>query len=86
MERDQAKEKLLTVINSTIFEQETEIDMDANICEEYGINSVLVIKLIVEIENAFSIEFTDYELDLTRYSNFNKMLDAIVEKFDSKNE
>lgn len=57
---------------------------DFDIKEELGIDSLLIVHLIVEIEEAFDIEFEFEALDtnlLRNYSSLRKMVsDAIGEK------
>ena len=42
----------------------SKLDMTAELTKEYGVNSVSIIQLIVELENDFNIEFQDSELAL----------------------
>lgn len=57
---------------------------DFDIKEELGIDSLLIVHLVVEIEEAFNIEFEFEALDtnlLRNYSSLRKMVsDAIGEK------
>ncbi len=57
---------------------------DFDIKEELGIDSLLIVHLVVEIEEAFDIEFEFEALDtnlLRNYSSLRKMVsDAIGEK------
>lgn len=57
---------------------------DFDIKEELGIDSLLIVHLVVEIEEAFDIEFEFEALDtnlLRNYSSLRKMVsDAICEK------
>lgn len=55
-----------------------EIDEETNLTEI--LNSYSFIKLIVEIEKAFGIEFDDTQLDLSLFIRLGNFLDVIYEK------
>lgn len=57
-----------------------EVDLSKNIVNEYGINSVSIIRLIVSVESRFNIKFTDYELDLGSYDTFGDLAEVIYKK------
>ena len=57
-----------------------EVDMHANMVNEYGVNSVSLIRLLVAAESKFDISFTDYELALSDYDSFSDIAAVIAEK------
>lgn len=63
-----------------------EIDMEKDIQQEYGINSVSIISILVAAEREFKISFTDYELDLDEYKTFGDVAAVIKEKIDQKED
>ncbi|MCR5367126.1 MULTISPECIES: acyl carrier protein [Eubacterium] len=81
MDKDQIEKKLADLITEVMPEVE-EVDYNALIEQEYGVNSVSIIRLIVETENEFNVKFTDYELALDNYATFMDLVDRIYEKLD----
>lgn len=79
MEKEQITKKLEEVIHA-VMPDVGEIDMDASMTEDYGVNSVSLIRLIVAAENKFDVSFTDYELALSLYDTFADFADSVVEK------
>lgn len=49
---------------------------------DLGINSVVFIKIVVEMENEFDIEFDDDELDFARIEKLQDLVDVVAEKLD----
>lgn len=81
MEKNEIKEKLLEIIEEELPEVETDkIDMEASFTDEYGVDSVSLIKMIVDAEQTFNVKFDDRELALNKYENFDDMVDRIEEK------
>jgi acyl carrier protein len=56
--------------------------MTASIENQYGVNSISIIRLIVAAESKFKVEFTDYELALSSYQTFGDLAEVIAEKLD----
>lgn len=54
--------------------------MHANMVNEYGVNSVSLIRLLVAAESKFDISFNDYELALSDYDSFSDIAAVIAEK------
>ncbi len=79
MEKEQIVKKLEEVIHDVMPEVDT-IDMNVNMVQTYGVNSVSLIRLIVASESKFDISFTDYELALTDYDTFGDLAATIAEK------
>ena len=81
MEKSEIKEKLLEIIEEEMPEVEADkIDMEASFTDEYGVDSVSLIKVIVDAEQTFDVKFDDKELALNKYSNFEDVVDLIEEK------
>lgn len=85
MEKEEVRIALKALINDEIPELD-DIDMEKDIVNEYGINSVSIIRLIVASEEKFGIEFTDYELALEDYQTFGDLAAVIKEKLDKKED
>lgn len=79
MDKEQLTKKLEEVIIDVMPELD-EIDMNASIINEYGINSVSLIRLIVAIESKFDVAFDDYELALNSYETFGDIAATIAAK------
>jgi len=81
MGKDEVRQELKALVYDVLPEL-GEVDMDVNISKEYGINSISIIKLIVEAEGKFGVKFTDYELALDEYPTFGDLAASIKEKLD----
>jgi len=79
MEKEQIVTKLTEVIHDVLPELD-EVDMHANMVNEYGVNSVSIIQFIVGLEQAFNIEFDDSELALGLYYDMNDVVKAVAAK------
>lgn len=81
MEKNEIKEKLLGIIEEELPEVVAEdVDMDASFVDEYGVDSVSLIKMIVDAEQTFQVKFDDHELALNRYDNFEDVVEVIEGK------
>ncbi len=79
MEKEQIVKKLEEVIHD-VMPEIGDIDMKASITNEYGVNSVSLIRLIVAAESKFDVSFTDYELALSSYDTFGDLATTVEEK------
>ncbi len=79
MEKEQIVKKVQEVVQE-VMPDIGELDLNASIVNEYGVNSVSIIKIIVEAEKKFDVSFTDYELALSSYDTFADLVATIEEK------
>lgn len=79
MDKDQITKKLEEVILEEMPELDS-VNMNASMVNEYGINSVSLIRLIVAAEKKFDVVFDDYELDLSAYDTFADLAATVAEK------
>ena len=79
MDKDQITKKLEEVILDVMPEIDS-VNMNASIVNEYGVNSVSIIKIIVAAEEKFDVSFTDYELALSSYDTFADLAATVAEK------
>ncbi len=79
MDRTQIDSKLKEVIEEVMPEIEN-IDFSASITQEYGVNSVSLIRLILAVESKFDVSFNDYELALSSYDTFGDLAATVAEK------
>lgn len=59
-----------------------QLDKDISI-QEIGISSFYMMKLIVQIEDEFSIDFDIEDIDFSNIDTIDKLINLIVEKIDS---
>ncbi len=79
MDKDQITKKLEEVILEVMPELDS-VNMNASIVNEYGVNSVSIIRIIVAAEEKFDVSFTDYELALSEYDTFADLAATVAEK------
>jgi len=81
MEKKEIEEKMLEIIEEEMPEIEADkIDLEASFTDEYGVDSVSLIKVIVDAEQKFNVKFDDRELALNKYNNFEDVVEVIEEK------
>ena len=86
MNKEEVKKQLLDVILSTSLQEELEgktIDTAADFVEEYGVNSITLIEILVASETSFKVSFDDKELALNKYHSFDDVADLIVKKLNA---
>lgn len=75
------KFKLLSIIK-----ENAELVKDINISqydeklEDFGVNSISFIKMVVAIESEYGFEFDDEDLDFTKINTVNKLVEYIENK------
>ena len=83
MDRKDLEVKVLQAVACVMPEIDiSKLDMTAELTKEYGVNSVSIIQLIVELENDFNIEFQDSELALGLYYDMNDVVAAVAAKLN----
>ncbi len=83
MDRKDLEAKVLQAVACIMPEIDiSKLDMTAELTKEYGVNSVSIIQLIVELENDFNIEFQDSELALGLYYDMNDVVAAVAAKLN----
>lgn len=83
MDRNDLEAKVLQAVACVMPEIDiSKLDMTAELTKEYGVNSVSIIQLIVELENDFNIEFQDSELALGLYYDMNDVVAAVAAKLN----
>ncbi len=80
MEKNEIKDKLLDIIEEEVPEvDKNAIDTSASLSDD-GLDSVSLIKVIVDAEKEFDVVFDDRELALNKYDNLNDVVELIEEK------
>jgi acyl carrier protein len=82
MDKDTIKKELADLIEEVLPEIDGDVSMTASIENQYGVNSISIIRLIVAAESKFKVQFTDYELALSSYQTFGDLAEVIAEKLD----
>ncbi|MDY2789372.1 MAG: phosphopantetheine-binding protein [Lachnospiraceae bacterium] len=81
MQKEEIKNKLMEVIDENLPNIDSEkVDVTADFVEEYDINSIQLIQLIVAAEEKFDVSFDDRELALNKYNSFDDVIDTIENK------
>lgn len=81
MDKKDVEAKVLHVVSDVMPEIDIKnIDMSAELTVVYGVDSVSIIQLIVELEKEFGIEFDDAELALGLYYDMNDIVAAVTRK------
>ena len=81
MEKNEIKDKLLEIIGEELPDVEVDkVDTSASLADDYGVDSVSLIKMIVDAEAAFDVKFDDREFALNKYENFDDVIDTIEKK------
>lgn len=80
MEKKEIEDKLLDIIEEEVPEvDKNAIDTSASLSDD-GLDSVSLIKVIVDAEKEFDVVFDDRELALNKYENLNDVVELIEEK------
>ena len=78
MDKDMIKKQSLEVIEEVIPELDADnLDTSASITDDYDVNSVSIIKLLVGLEDKFNVEFDDSELALNKYKSFDDVIESL---------
>ncbi len=78
------EKKLIEVIKN-VLEEEGDIKITDKL-SDHNVNSIKFIELMVEIEDAFGVEFDDEELLSTDYLTFESFLSYILAREDKQYE
>lgn len=83
MDKETIKKQSLEVIENVIPELDVaSVDTSASIAEDYDVNSVSIIRLLVGLEETFGVEFDDSELALNKYKSFDDVIDSVASKMN----
>lgn len=83
MDKEQIKGKLLEVVEDVMPDLDADaIDMEASLTEDYDVNSVSMIRMLVEVEDKFGVAYDDNELAISKYPTFEDVVESIEKKLD----
>lgn len=78
------KEKILDIINKNIDGNAIYPEQSDNNLSEIGMDSIVFIQIIVEIEEVFECEIPDSKLLLTELNTAQKIYDVLQELYESQ--
>lgn len=83
MDKKALEKKVLGIVSDVLQDIDMgKVNMSAELTTEYGVDSVSIIQIIVELEKAFNIEFADRELALGLYYDLNDVVAAVAAKIE----
>jgi acyl carrier protein len=82
MDKKSIAERILAVIREKKILRVRSIDTKSALDQCYGLDSVGMISLIIALEEDFSIEFDDYELQLERLSTVDQIAGLLMNKLE----
>ena len=83
MDKELVKKQSLEVIEEILPEVDpATVDTSASITEDYDVNSVSIIRLLVGLEEKFDVQFEDSELALNKYDSFDDIIDSVEKKMN----
>lgn len=72
-----AYEKLKFILINSYAVQEHNINTEANIYTDLGLDSLDILEIVMEVEEAFAIHITDEEVDsITTVDDFVKLIES----------
>lgn len=83
MDKELIKKQSLEVIEEMLPEVDiATVDTSASITDDYDVNSVSIIKLLVGLEEKFDVSFEDSELALNKYVSFDDVIASVEKKMN----
>ena len=83
MDKELVKKQSLEVIEEILPEVDpATVDTSASITEDYDVNSVSIIRLLVGLEEKFDVQFEDSERALNQYNSFDDIIDSVEKKMN----
>lgn len=79
MTSKEIKESLFDIFQNKLNLQITDDDFDKNFID-IGLNSLLFIKLLINLELLFDIEFEEEFINISYVGNLNQLVEYIVQK------
>lgn len=73
-----SKEKISMIISRLLEKDITKFSYNANLQNEFGMDSIILIELIVELETVFDIEIRDEDLLLENFENINSIYSTLL--------
>ena len=83
--REDILDKVLKVLNANLENTEITFEQTEDDLSALGMDSIVFIRVVVALEEAFDIEIPDEYLLLTEMNNLSKMTDVISTVLDHQN-
>ena len=77
--------RLITKKITEILNLKNSIDLNASLKNVYGIDSLQIVQLVIDLEEEFSIELDDEDLLFENYENINTIAKMIESKLKTDN-
>jgi acyl carrier protein len=77
MDKQAIQEKVIDVIKENCQFNKDEIELDADLRDNYGIDSLAIVNILVDLEDAFNITIDSGLLSYDSFSNTRKIIDYI---------
>jgi acyl carrier protein len=78
MEKDRVIKEVKNIIRSILQDEDMSIELDENLFD-LGLNSMKVVELIVNLEEAFEVMIPDHYLDGNNFATIQEISNVIVE-------
>lgn len=79
MDNTSIREKIANKIKDSI-EEDVELKNETNLFDDLGVDSIMLINLIVDIEDEWDIELEDDDLDVEKLSSFDNLCNVVIDK------
>ena len=79
MEKAHIENNVIEVINSHCPYKNEKLDADKDLRDNYGIDSIILVEVLVELESVMNINFDSNLLAYDNFSTINKITDYIYE-------
>lgn len=73
-----SKEKISQIVSRLLENEINESSYNANLQNEFGMDSIILIELIIELETVFDIEIKDEDLLLENFENINSIYSTLL--------
>ena len=74
MDRQAIQEKVIDLIKENCQFNKDEIELDADLRDNYGIDSLAIVNILVDLEDAFNITIDSGLLSYDSFSNTRKII------------
>lgn len=92
MTKQEIREEIIPIIRSVLEQQElnfsftdSQINDNTNLLVDLGMDSIEIITVIAEIENAFDIEFDYIDMEIEKIIIFGNIVQSLEQALSTKN-
>ncbi len=80
MQKNDIQSKVCELVSKLGQFNNDNIEVDSDLRDNYGIDSIVLVELLVEIEDAMGITFDSSSLSYDTFSTVNSITDYVLEK------